>query len=103
MDTNGNNVASTPDSDTMVMEETSPSNQSDSHMSSIEEEKSQKSDGDNSWYTQGKHDGVICPEIKREYNYMYTKEWQTCSLSVELHKRCVEEKVEDMIGKYKEM
>ena len=48
MDTNGNNVASTPDSDTMVMEETSPSNQSDSHMSSIEEEKSQKSDGDNS-------------------------------------------------------
>lgn len=48
MDTNGNNVASTPDSDSMVTEETSPTNQSDTHMTSIEEEKGQKSDGDNS-------------------------------------------------------
>lgn len=46
MDTNGN-VAATPDSDSMTTEETSPSNQSDSQMTSVEEEK-QKTEGDNS-------------------------------------------------------
>ncbi|XP_052274227.1 ubiquitin carboxyl-terminal hydrolase 24-like isoform X2 [Dreissena polymorpha] len=48
MDGNGNQVALTPDSDTMVTDDTSPSNQSDTHMSSIEEEKVQKSEGENS-------------------------------------------------------
>lgn len=48
MDTNGNTVVSTPDSDTMVTEDTSPSNQSDTRMTSIEEEKGQKHEGDNS-------------------------------------------------------